>query len=298
MYHPNLTSPKELIILLKKHNFNCKKHLGQNFLVDCNILDIIIRALEPQHDDRILEIGTGIGTLSAYLSPHVNKIITIEKDRKLIPLIEENLSAFHNIEIIFEDAMDYDLSGFIKEKNKTTGMSLKIVGNLPYYISIPLIRRVLELGNLIKTAVFLVQKEVGNRLMAIPGEKDYGILSIAAQYYSKPQKIHIVPATVFYPKPKVDSMIIKLKILEKPSVKVNNEKLFFEIVRASFQQRRKRLINALCNYAHVKFNKEAVQNALKELGIDDKLRGENLSPEKFGLLSNAIGEKMNYSPIH
>ena len=288
----NLTSPKELMRIIKKYDFQCKKHLGQNFLIDYNILKIIISALELQKDDCILEIGTGIGTLSAYLSPLAKKVITIEKDRKLTPIIKENLSPFNNIEVIFEDVMDCDFQNFI-EKNKKRGIKIhKVVGNLPYYISIPLIRKIIELGKEIKMAVFLVQKEVGNRLMAKPGEKDYSILSVAVTYYSRPQKVHIVPATVFYPKPKVNSMIIKLDILDKPSIRVDNEKLFFKIVRASFQQRRKRIINSLANYFQEKIDKVEIEEALKKAGIDKNLRGENLSPEKFGILSNVMGEKI------
>jgi 16S rRNA (adenine1518-N6/adenine1519-N6)-dimethyltransferase len=293
MHYPNLTSPKELMMLLKKHNFSCKKRLGQNFLIDQNILEIIIRVLEPQKDDHILEIGTGIGTLSAILSPLVKEVITIEKDIKLIPLIKENLSPFDNIEMIFSDAMDMDFYSFIKTYKKEGREIHKIVGNLPYYISIPLIRKVVELNKEIRTAVFLVQKEVGMRLMALPGEKDYGILSIAVQYYSKPQKIHHVPATVFYPKPKVNSMIIKLEVLKTPSIKVVNEKLFFEIVRASFQQRRKSIVNSLTNYFHKRFDKKEIEKILEKADIGREVRAENLYPEEFGVLANIMTEKMN-----
>lgn len=293
MNNPKLTSPSEVTRLLAKYDFKCRKSLGQNFLIDQNILKIIIHSLEPEKEDCILEIGTGIGTLSAFLSTQIKQVISIEKDRKLIPLIKENLSPFNNIEMIFEDVMNFNFNIFLQENIKKGRKINKIVGNLPYYISIPLIRKVIKLGKNIKIAVFLVQKEVGKRLMAQPGEKDYGILSIATQYYSMPSKVHIVPATVFYPKPKVNSMIIRLDIMEKPRIKVDDEKVFFEIVRASFQQRRKRIINSLANYFQGKIDKVEIENILEKTGIDKSLRGETLTLEEFAKLSNEMGEKLS-----
>jgi 16S rRNA (adenine1518-N6/adenine1519-N6)-dimethyltransferase len=293
MNNPKLTSPSEVTRLLAKYDFKCRKSLGQNFLIDQNILKIIIHSLEPEKEDYILEIGTGIGTLSAFLSTQIKQVISIEKDRKLIPIIKENLSPFNNIEMIFEDVMNFNFNIFLQENIKKGRKINKIVGNLPYYISIPLIRKVIKLGKNIKIAVFLVQKEVGKRLMAQPGEKDYGILSIATQYYSMPSKVHIVPATVFYPKPKVNSMIIRLDIMEKPRIKVDDEKVFFEIVRASFQQRRKRIINSLANYFQGKIDKVEIENILEKTGIDKSLRGETLTLEEFAKLSNEMGEKLS-----
>jgi len=293
MNNPKLTSPSEVTRLLAKYDFKCRKSLGQNFLIDQNILKIIIHSLEPEKEDYILEIGTGIGTLSAFLSTQIKQVISIEKDRKLIPIIKENLSPFNNIEMIFEDVMNFNFNIFLQENIKKGRKINKIVGNLPYYISIPLIRKVIKLGKNIKIAVFLVQKEVGKRLMAQPGEKDYGILSIATQYYSMPSKVHIVPATVFYPKPKVNSMIIRLDIMEKPRIKADDEKVFFEIVRASFQQRRKRIINSLANYFQGKIDKVEIENILEKTGIDKSLRGETLTLEEFAKLSNEMGEKLS-----
>lgn len=293
MNNPKLTSPSEVTRLLAKYDFKCRKSLGQNFLIDQNILKIIIHSLEPEKEDYILEIGTGIGTLSAFLSTQIKQVISIEKDRKLIPIIKENLSPFNNIEMIFEDVMNFNFNIFLQENIKKGRKINKIVGNLPYYISIPLIRKIIKLGKNIKIAVFLVQKEVGKRLMAQPGEKDYGILSIATQYYSMPSKVHIVPATVFYPKPKVNSMIIRLDIMEKPRIKVDDEKVFFEIVRASFQQRRKRIINSLANYFQGKIDKVEIENILEKTGIDKSLRGETLTLEEFAKLSNEMGEKLS-----
>jgi len=293
MNNPKLTSPSEVTRLLAKYDFKCRKSLGQNFLIDQNILKIIIHSLEPEKEDCILEIGTGIGTLSAFLSTQIKQVISIEKDRKLIPIIKENLSPFNNIEMIFEDVMNFNFNIFLQENIKKGRKINKIVGNLPYYISIPLIRKIIKLGKNIKIAVFLVQKEVGKRLMAQPGEKDYGILSIATQYYSMPSKVHIVPATVFYPKPKVNSMIIRLDIMEKPRIKVDDEKVFFEIVRASFQQRRKRIINSLANYFQGKIDKVEIENILEKTGIDKSLRGETLTLEEFAKLSNEMGEKLS-----
>lgn len=292
MSNPKLTSPTEVIRLLTKYNFKCKKRLGQNFLVDQNTLQIIINSLKLNKEDCILEIGTGIGTLTSALSLLVKQVISVEKDKKLAPLLKESLSSSDNIEIIFEDVMKFDLVNFFGQKRKKGGKIEKIVGNLPYYISISLIRQILELNRYLRLAVFLVQKEVGERLMAQAGNKNYGILSLVAQYYSKPQKVHTVPPTVFYPQPKVSSMIIKLDIYKKPQVQVGNEKLFFNIVRASFQQRRKRLINSLSNYFKEVLTKAEIENILTETSIDKNRRGETLTLEEFAKLSMAMGNKL------
>lgn len=292
MSNPKLTSPTEVIRLLTKYDFKCKKRLGQNFLVDQNTLQIIINSLKLNKEDCILEIGTGIGTLTSALSLLVKQVISVEKDKKLAPLLKESLSSSDNIEIIFEDVMKFDLVNFFEQKRKKGGKIEKIVGNLPYYISISLIRQILELNRYLRLAVFLVQKEVGERLMAQAGNKNYGILSLVAQYYSKPQKVHTVPFTVFYPQPKVSSMIIKLDIYKKPQVQVGNEKLFFNIVRASFQQRRKRLINSLSNYFKEVLTKAEIENILTETSIDKNRRGETLTLEEFAKLSIAMGNKL------
>lgn len=292
MSNPKLTSPTEVIRLLTRYNFKCKKRLGQNFLVDQNTLQIIINSLKLNKEDCILEIGTGIGTLTSALSLLVKQVVSVEKDKKLAPLLKESLSSSDNIEIIFEDVMKFDLVNFFGQKRKKGGKIEKIVGNLPYYISIALIRQILELNRYLRLAVFLVQKEVGERLMAQAGNKNYGILSLVAQYYSKPQKVHTVPSTVFYPQPKVSSMIIKLDIYKKPQVQVGNEKLFFNIVRASFQQRRKRLINSLSNYFKEVLTKAEIENILTETSIDKNRRGETLTLEEFAKLSMAMGNKL------
>jgi 16S rRNA (adenine1518-N6/adenine1519-N6)-dimethyltransferase len=292
MSNPKLTSPTEVTRLLTKYDFKCKKRLGQNFLVDQNTLQIIINSLKLNKEDCILEIGTGIGTLTSALSPLVKQVISVEKDKKLAPLLKENLSSSNNIEIIFEDIINFNLINFFEQKRKKGGKIEKIVGNLPYYISISLIRQILELSQYLKLAVFLVQKEVGERLMAQAGNKNYGILSLVAQYYSRPQKVHIVPSTVFYPQPKVSSMIIKFDIYKKPRVQVGSEKLFFNIIRASFQQRRKRLINSLSNYFKGEIAKTEIENILTETSIDKNRRGETLTLEEFAKLSMAMGNKL------
>ena len=288
----NLTSPTEVTRLLTKYDFKCKKRLGQNFLVDQNTLQIIINSLKLNKEDCILEIGTGIGTLTSALSPLVKQVISVEKDKKLEPLLKESLSPSDNIEIIFKDVMKFDLVNLFEQKRKKGGKIEKIVGNLPYYISISLIRQILELNQYLKLAVFLIQKEVGERLMAQAGNKNYGILSLVAQYYSQPQKVHIVPSTVFYPRPKVSSMIIKFDIYKKPQVQVGNEKLFFSIIRASFQQRRKRLINSLSNYFREVLAKAEIENILTETSLDKNRRGETLTLEEFAKLSMAMGNKL------
>lgn len=292
MNNPKLTSLQEVIRLLTKYNFKCKKRLGQNFLIDQNILQIIINSLKLNEEDCILEIGTGMGTLTSALSPLVRQVISIEKDKKLDPLLKESLSPYNNIEIIFEDIMDVDLINFF-EKNRKKGRKIeKIVGNLPYYISLPIIRQILELNKYLKFAVFLVQKEVGERLMAKAGDKNYGIISLIAQYYSQLQKVHTVSSTVFYPQPKVNSMIIRLDIYEKLPVQVSNKRLFINIIRASFQQRRKRLINSLSNYFQREIAKPEIENILNEIGIDKNRRGETLSIKEFAKLSKAMEEKL------
>lgn len=292
MSTPNLTSPVEVVRLLTKYDFKCKKRLGQNFLVDQNTLQIIIKSLELNKEDCILEIGTGIGTLASALSPLVKQIITFEKDKKLAHLLKESLSFSDNIEIIFEDIMNFNLAIFFKHK-RTIGKKIeKIVGNLPFYISISLIRQILELNRYLKLAVFLVQKEVGERLIAQAGSKNYGILSLVTQYYSQPQKVHSVPPTVFYPRPKVSSMIIKLNIYKKPQVQVGNEKLFLDIIKASFQQRRKSLTNSLSNYFKGVIVKKEIENILTKISIDKSRRGETLTLEEFAKLSRAMGDKL------
>ncbi len=291
MNNPKLTSPVEVSRLLNKHDFKCKKRLGQNFLVDQNILQIIISSLKLNKKDCILEIGTGIGTLASALSPLVKEVISIEKDRKLTPLLKESFSSFNNIEVIFEDIMNFDLDIFFRQKRSKGKKIVKIVGNLPYYISISLIRRILELNRYIKIAVFLVQKEVGERLMAKAGHKNYGILSLVAQYYSQPQRVRIVPPTVFYPQPKVSSMIIRLNIYENPQVQVGDEKLFLNIIRASFQQRRKKLINSLSSYFKEEITKAEIENILIGASIDKNRRGETLTLEEFANLSMAMAKR-------
>jgi len=292
MSNPKLTSPTEVTRLLTKYDFKCKKRLGQNFLVDQNTLQIIINSLKLNKEDCILEIGTGIGTLTSALSPLVKQVISVEKDKKLAPLLKESLSSSNNIEIIFEDIINFKLIIFFEQKRKKGGKIEKIVGNLPYYISVSLIRQILELNQYLKLAVFLVQKEVGERLMAQAGNKNYGILSLVAQYYSKPRKVHIVPSTVFYPQPKVSSMIIKLDIYKEPRVQVGSEKLFFNIIRASFQQRRKRLINSLSNYFKKEIVKAEIEGILNETSINKNRRGETLTLEEFAKLSRAMGNKL------
>lgn len=293
MNNPKLTSPTEVTRLLTKYDFKCKKKWGQNFLVDQNTLQIIIEALKLTPEDHLLEIGTGIGTLTSALSPLVKQVISFEKDNKLAPLLNESLSSLNNIEIIFEDIMNFDLAKFLKEKREKGERIEKIVSNLPYYISLPLIRKILELNKYLKVAVLLVQREVGERLIAKAGSKAYGILSVLTQYYSQPEKIHLVPSTVFYPQPKVNSMIIRLNIYREPPLSVGDEKLFLDIVKASFQQRRKKLINSLSHYFYGKIDKPGIEKVLNRLELDKERRGETLTLEEFARLSIMMGENMD-----
>jgi len=293
MNNLKLISPKEVNRLLTKYDFKSKKRLGQNFLVDQNTLQIIIDSLKLDQEDCILEVGTGIGTLTSALSPRVKQIISFEKDKKLAPLLKESLYSLDNIEVIFEDIMNLDLAKFFEQKRKKGEKIEKIVGNLPYYISLALIGKILELNKYLKLAVFLVQKEVGERLLAKAGSKEYSILSVVTQYYSRAEKIHLVPPTVFYPKPKVNSMIIRLNIYTEPPINVGDEKLFLNIVKASFRQRRKRLINSLSNYFYDKINKLEIESILKNINLDKNRRGETLTLEEFAALSIAMREKLS-----
>jgi len=286
-----LISPKEVSRLLGRYNFKCKKSLGQNFLVDGNILQMIISALKLEQDDYILEVGSGVGTLTAALSPQVKKVISVEKDKRLFPLLEESLQDLKNVELIREDIMNLDLAAFLKERRKKGEKIEKIVGNLPYYISLALMGRIIELRKYLQMAVFLVQKEVGDRLFAKAGSKEYGILSVLMQYYASPEKIHLVPPTVFFPAPRVNSMLVRINLLRKPPLPVGQEKIFLEMVKASFRERRKRLINSLNSYFAEKIERREMERILEEAGLDQDRRGETLTLEEFARLSLTVQEK-------
>ena len=280
LYIPSVT--KEIV---SKYGFKFSKSLGQNFLVDGNIIKNICEGANITEEDGIIEIGPGIGTLTQQLSKYAKKVVAIELDKKLLPILEETLSECENVKVINEDVLKVDLERLIEEEFK--GLNVKVVANLPYYITTPIIMKLLESKLDIQQIVVMIQKEVALRMQANPGNKDYGALSIAVQYYSQPEIIANVPATVFIPRPNVDSAVIMLNVYDEPKVKVKDEKLMFNVVKSAFGQRRKTLLNALSG-GNLNLTKEEVSKVLEEANIDSKKRGEVLAIEDFVNISDTI----------
>lgn len=271
--------------LIRKHNIRLTKSLGQNFLTDENVVKRIVDAAEVCDNDLVIEIGPGVGSMTTELAKRAQKVIAVEIDRHLIPALKENLSEFSNVDIINKDIMKVD----IKElQNGAEAANVKVVANLPYYITTPIIMKLLEEDNDIDLMVFMVQKEVAQRMAAKPGGKDYGALSVAVQYYSKPEKAFNVAPHCFVPQPEVDSTVIKLNINQVPPVKLMDKELFFKVVKASFGQRRKTLVNALSNSGNFQKTKDEIKEVLNKLGIDENARGETLSITQFAELSNSF----------
>ncbi|HHT51096.1 MAG TPA: 16S rRNA (adenine(1518)-N(6)/adenine(1519)-N(6))-dimethyltransferase RsmA [Eubacteriaceae bacterium] len=281
----NLTSPKFVKEIIKKHGFYFSKGLGQNFLIDSNILDKILEGANLNPEDGVLEIGPGIGTMTQALSRRVEKVIAIEIDKNLLPILKETLEDCPNIEIVYGDILKLPLEEILNDhfNNKR----IKVVANLPYYITTPIIMNLLEKELPIESITIMVQKEVAERMYASPGGKDYGALSVAVQFYSNPSIITNVPPTVFMPPPNVGSTIIRLDVLEQPKVEVNDRRLFFSIVAAAFGKRRKTLLNALST-GNLGLEKEFIKKVLNNIGISEKRRGETLSLEEFARISNNI----------
>lgn len=287
-----LCSPAKVTEILKRHQFRTNKKFGQNFLVDANIIDKIVMAADISDDDLVVEIGPGIGVLTAALAKKARQVIAVEIDNKLIPILKETLAAYDNIEIVLADAMEVNFDRLIYNKtNEGLGSSYKLVANLPYYITTPLIMHLLNNKFNIDSMVIMVQKEVSLRMVANPNNKDYGALTVAVQYYTEPQILFKVPRTVFYPQPEVDSAVVRLKRRKTPAVKVADEKLFFQIVRAAFGQRRKTLLNALTG-SKIELTKEEWLAILNKANIDPKRRGETLTLEEFALIANNLALKI------
>lgn len=286
-----LGNPKETIEILNKYHFVFQKKYGQNFLIDTHVLDKIIKAAEITKDDMVLEIGPGIGTLTQYLCENARKVVAVEIDKALIPILEDTLSAYDNVEIINNDVLKLDIHKLIEEKNNSK--PIKIVANLPYYITTPIIMGLLENHLPIDNITVMVQKEVAERIQSGPGSKDYGALSLAVQYYAKPYIAAYVPPNCFMPRPKVGSAVIRLTLHKEKPVKVKDEHLMFQIIRAAFNQRRKTLVNGLNNGENIKVDKEAILEAVTALGVPATIRGETLTLEQFATLSNLIYEKMS-----
>ena len=282
----NLGSPQNTIAILQKYNFRFQKKFGQNFLIDSRVLDKIIRAADITPEDFVLEIGPGIGTMTQYLCEHARAVTAVEIDRNLIPILEETLGGYHNAEIICQDILKMDLARLAEEKH--SGSPIKVVANLPYYITTPIIMGLFESHMPVESVTVMVQKEVAERMQAAPGSKDYGALSLAVQYYSLPEIVANVPPHSFIPRPKVGSCVIRLAKRPTPPLPVEDEKLLFSMIRASFQQRRKTLANGLQNAPDLSISKELAIRTLESLGLNPNIRGEALSLEQFITLSNAF----------
>ena len=282
-----LGNPTNTIAILQKYDFNFQKKFGQNFLIDANILENIIMAAGVNKDDCVLEIGPGIGTMTQYLCENAREVVAVEIDKKLIPILKEDtLSSYDNITIINEDILKVDVNAIVQKKNG--GKPIKVVANLPYYITTPIIMGLFESHVPLESITIMVQKEVAERMQVGPGTKDYGALSLAVQYYAKPEVMMTVPASCFMPRPNVDSAVIKLTRHEHPPVQIQDEKLMFNIIRAAFNQRRKSLVNSLNNAANLYLNKEAVLAALETMGLSSTIRGEALTLAQFAVLADFV----------
>lgn len=288
MKEPTLGNPQNTIAVLQKYHFVFQKKFGQNFLIDTHVLDKIIRAAEIGSDDCVLEIGPGIGTMTQYLACAAKKVIAVEIDRALIPILEDTLDGFDNVRVINEDVLKVDIAELAEKENG--GKPIKVVANLPYYITTPIIMGLFENHVPLKSITVMVQKEVADRMQVGPGTKDYGALSLAVQYYAKPYIVANVPPNCFMPRPKVGSAVIRLERYEEPPVAVKDEKLMFRIIRASFNQRRKTLVNGLKNFPELDYTKEEIEEAVEKLGRGISVRGEALTLEEFAKLADILLE--------
>lgn len=292
MKTPTLGNPQNTIEILQKYNFNFQKKFGQNFLIDEHVLDKIIRAAEITKDDYVLEIGPGIGTMTQYLACAAREVTAVEIDRALIPILEDTLKEYDNVSIINEDILKVDIAALAKEKNG--GRPIKVVANLPYYITTPIIMGLFESHVPLESITVMVQKEVADRMQVGPGTKDYGALSLAVRYYAEPYIVANVPPNCFMPRPAVGSAVIRLTRHQKPPVEVMDEKLMFRLIRASFNQRRKTLANGLKNSGELNLSKEVITAAIEKLGKGSSVRGEALDLEEFARLTNIIKEEMEH----
>ncbi|MBQ1802699.1 16S rRNA (adenine(1518)-N(6)/adenine(1519)-N(6))-dimethyltransferase RsmA [Lachnobacterium bovis] len=285
-----LGNPKNTIEVLQKYNFNFQKKFGQNFLINTGVLEDIIEASEITKDDFVVEIGPGIGTMTQYLCENAREVLAVEIDTNLIPILKDTLKEYDNVEVINQDILKVDINKIAEEKNN--GRPIKVVANLPYYITTPIIMGLFESHVPVESITIMVQKEVADRMQTGPGSKEYGALSLAVQYYSNPKIVLNVPPSCFMPQPKVGSAVIKLTCHNNPPVEVDNEKMLFKVIRASFNQRRKTLANGLKNYGGIPLSKEQIQESIEELGVEANIRGEKLSLEQFAQLSNIINKKL------
>ena len=288
----DLGQPQNTIAILKKYDFTFQKKFGQNFLIDTHVLQKIVDAADIGKDDLVLEIGPGIGTVTQYLCEAARQVIAVEIDRKLIKILRDTLSAYDNVEVINEDILKVDIAALVEEKNG--GKPIKVVSNLPYYITTPIIMTLLEKRVPVTDMTLMMQEEVARRMQAVPGNKDYGALSLAVQYYSVPYIAAFVPQNCFMPRPNVGSAVVNLKCHTEPPVKVRDEELMFKLIKASFAQRRKTLQNGLTNSAELDFTKEKITEAILKmqeiLGMKQNplIRGETLTLKEFACLSDIL----------
>lgn len=284
MTRPYLGNPKYTIEVLQKYDFVFQKRFGQNFLIDTHVLDKIISASGITKNDFVLEIGPGIGTMTQYLAEAAREVTAVEIDDSLIPILKDTLKDWDNVSIIHGDILKTDIRQLAMEKNE--GRPIKVVANLPYYITTPIIMGLFENQVPIDSITIMVQKEVADRMQVGPGTKDYGALSLAVQYYAKPEIVANVPPNCFMPRPKVGSAVIRLTRHDNPPVDVKDEKLMFRLIRASFNQRRKTLANGLKNSQELNYSKEQIESAIQKCGLPLNIRGEALTLEQFAELSN------------
>lgn len=277
-----LSNPQVTIEILKKYNFAFQKRFGQNFLIDPLVVEKIIRAAEVTKDDIVLEIGPGIGTMTQYLAEAAGKVYAVEIDKNLLPVLDETLAEYHNVKVINNDILKVDIKELVGNRE------VKVVANLPYYITTPIIMGLFENHIPASSITVMVQKEVAMRMQAGPGSKDYGALSLAVQYYAEPYIVANVPPNCFMPRPNVGSAVIRLTKHERPPIEVCDETLMFQLIRSSFNQRRKTLQNGIHNASDLSFSKEQVVEALKTLGLSESIRGEALTLAQFGALTNIL----------
>ena len=282
--------PQNTIEVLQKYHFNFQKKFGQNFLIDTHVLEKIIASAGVTKEDFVLEIGPGIGTMTQYLCESAREVVAVEIDQNLIPILKDTLSAYDNVTVINEDILKLDIAKLAEERNG--GNPIKVVANLPYYITTPIIMGLFESHVPIESITVMVQKEVADRMQVGPGTKDYGALSLAVQYYAKPEIVANVPPNCFMPRPNVGSAVIRLTRHDTVPVDVEDEKLMFAIIRASFNQRRKTLANGLSNAPGIRLSKEEIQESITELGVPVTIRGEALTLQQFAELSNIIRQKI------
>jgi len=282
----NLGIPQNTIAILQKYQFHFQKKFGQNFLIDEKVIDKIINAAAITKDDTVLEIGPGIGTMTQYLAEYAGRVVAVEIDRGLIPILEETLAEYQNITIIHNDILKLNMKELADAYNG--GKPVKIVANLPYYITTPIIMGLFESGMPLLSVTVMVQKEVAQRMQAAPGGKEYGALSLAIQYYAEAQIIANVPPNCFIPRPNVGSAVIRLNRYTEPPVAVEDDKFMFALIRASFNQRRKTLVNGLSNASDLRLTKEEIKEALSKMQLSETIRGETLSLEQFAELSNLL----------